>query len=250
MKHYLHINDGICLFSIVPSNVGYNKADYEAGKYIELDTEQLKVAEHTLDFDLIFPKRYYYIKLGSGVIALANPLSDAEYRIGSTYNDYLNGMFVPLDSDQEYFYKSHKTATIAAIWGCGKETPHVPTIEDVRSRKLHELSAYDNSTAVNEFLINGLGAWFTPTERTNYSSSVAAAKLLGIETLSFYVSGMKLDVPTATAELMLAAVMLYADQCFIVTKQHEAAINSLETIEAINEYNFKTGYPEKLVFTI
>ena len=38
MKHYLHINDGICLFSIVPLNVVYKNDDYEAGKYIELDT--------------------------------------------------------------------------------------------------------------------------------------------------------------------------------------------------------------------
>ena len=250
MKNYLHINDGICTFSTVPSNVGYNKADYEAGKYIELDADQLEVAKHTSDFDLIFPKRYYYIKLGSGVIVLIKPLDDENYKIGSTYNDYLNGMFVPLDSDQEYFYKSHKNATIAAIWECGKVTPYVPTIEDVRSQKLDELSAYDNSAAVNEFLINGVGAWFTPTERTNYLSSVAAAKLLEVETLSFYVSGMKLDVPTVAAERMLAAVMLYADECFIITKQHEATINSLETIEAINDYDFKTGYPEKLVFTI
>ena len=108
MKNYLHINDGICLFSIVPSNIGYNKADYEAGKYIELDANQLEIAEHTLDFNLIFPKQYYYINLGSGVIVLATQLNDNEYKIGSTYNDYLNGMFVPLNGDQEYFYKSHK----------------------------------------------------------------------------------------------------------------------------------------------
>lgn len=250
MKNYLHINDGICLFSVVPSNIGYNKADYEAGKYIELDAKQLEIAERTSDFNLIFPKQYYYIKLGPGVIVLATQLNDKEYKIGSTYNDYLNGMFVPLNDDQEYFYKSHKNATIAAIWNCGKDTPRELTVEDVRSQKLNELAIYDNSTAVNEFLINGIGAWFTPAERTNYSSSVAAAKLLGVETLSFYVSGMKLDVPTASAEQMLAAVMLYADQCFIVTKQHEAAINSLESIEDINNYNFKTGYPEKLVFSI
>lgn len=250
MKNYLHINDGICLFSVAPSNIGYNKADYEAGKYIELDANQLEIAGHTLDFNLIFPKQYYYIKLGSGVIVLATQLNDNEYKIGSTYNDYLNGMFVPLNDDQEYFYKSHKNAAIAAIWNCGEDTPHELTVEDVRSQKLNELAIYDNSTAVNEFIINGIGAWFTPTERTNYSSSVAAAKLLGVETLSFYVSGMKLDVPTASAEQMLAAVMLYADQCFIVTKQHEATINSLESIEDINNYNFKTGYPEKLVFSI
>ena len=120
----------------------------------------------------------------------------------------------------------------------------------MRSRKLHGLSAYDNSTAVNEFLINGLGVWFTPTERSNYSSSINSAKLLGVESLTFYVGSVALTVPTAQAEQMLAAVQLYADQCFIVTKQHENAINALDSIEVIEAYDFKTGYPEKLTFTI
>lgn len=250
MKNYLHINDGVCLFSEIPSNIGYNKADYEAGKYIELDADQLEVAEHTLNFNLIFPKKYYYIKLGSGVIVLSTPLDGAAYNIGATYNDYLNGLFVPLTDDQSYFYLSHKNATTAAVWECGANIPHEPSIDDIRAQKLNELSMYDNSSAVNEFIINGVGAWFTPSERTNYSSSVSAAKLLGVEMLSFYVSGIKLDVPTDAAERMLAAVMLYADSCFIVTKQHEAAINSLETIEEINNYDFEVGYPEKLVFNI
>ena len=250
MKNYLHINDGICLFSVVPSNIGYNKADYEAGKYIELDANQLEIAEHTLDFNLIFPKQYYYIKLGSGVIVLATQLNDNEYKIGSTYNDYLNGMFVPLNDDQEYFYKSHKNATIAAIWNCDKDTLRELTVEDVRSQKLGELAVYDKSSAVNEFFVNGIGTWFEPAERSNYSSSINSAKLLDMETLTFYIGSVALTVPTAQAEQMLAAVQLYADQCFIVTKQHEAAINSLESIEDINNYNFKTGYPEKLVFSI
>ena len=98
--------------------------------------------------------------------------------------------------------------------------------------------------------MNGIGTWFEPAERSNYSSSINSAKLLGMETLTFYVGSVALTVPTAQAEQMLAAVQLYADQCFIVTKQHENTIGALDSVEAIEAYNFKTGYPEKLTFTI
>ena len=49
---------------------------------------------------------------------------------------------------------------------------------------------------------------------------------------------------------MLAAIQLYADQCFIKTKQHEAAIKALATIEDINNYDYTVGYPTKLNFTL
>lgn len=252
MKHYISIK-GLHLLSVEPENIGYTKADFEAGKLIELPENLVKLAEQVKFrpnvYDILFPKKYYYIKSGK-VLALPSKLNENSYVLGSTFDDYLRGAYVELDDDRASFYLAHKNFSIASIWNLGEIVPETPNIETVRASKLSELGVYDKSSAVNEFFVNGIGAWFDPAERSNYSSSINSAKLLGVESLTFYVGSVALTVPTAQAEQMLAAVQLYADQCFIVTKQHENAINALDSIEAIEAYDFKTGYPEKLTFTI
>jgi len=64
----------------------------------------------------------------------------------------------------------------------------------------------------------------TPIERSNYKNSIEAAELVGLENVSFYINDKEISLPLATAKLMLAQIQLYADQCFIVTKQHKAAV--------------------------
>lgn len=252
MKHYISVNDGVVLLSTTPDNIGFTKADYLEGKLIELPenlVEHVEQLQFSPDiYDLLFPKQYYYIKSGS-VIIVDNKLG-AGYKLGVTYNDYLGGAFVELNDDQIEFYLRHRDASISAIWLCGVVPETIPTVDDVKSQKISELYQYDSSSAVNEFIINGIGAWFTPAERTNYNSSVSAAETLNIDSLMFYIGEMPLTVPTTLAKQMLAAVMLYADACYIVTKQHEATINNLKTIEEINAYDFTQGYPEKLTFSI
>ena len=49
---------------------------------------------------------------------------------------------------------------------------------------------------------------------------------------------------------MLAQIQLYADQCFIVTKQHKAAVEALDSIEAVDNYDVTAGYPTKLTFNV
>lgn len=192
-------------------------------------------------------QNFYYIK--NGQVMIFNEQLDPEYfRVGETYSDYKKGLFVPLNEEQIQYYQEHNEDTVELIWNLGVIERN---IEDVRRLKLLELNAYDNSSYVNNFTINNIiSAWFTPTERSNYSNSIQAAKLLGQEILIFAIGENILQVPTEKAELMLAAIQLYADSCYMITKQHEIAINKLDSIEAIDNYDITTLYPEKLNFNL
>jgi hypothetical protein len=57
-----------------------------------------------------------------------------------------------------------------------------------------------------------------------------------------------LEVTPAQAEYMLSQVQLYADQCYIVTKQNKIAVDALDTIEAVDAFKYDSGYPEKITF--
>lgn len=76
---------------------------------------------------------------------------------------------------------------------------------------------------VNEFTINELPVWFDKITRS------------GLITIN-------------NAVQMLYALEVYASACYDNTQKHLTIVDSLETIEEVLEYNYKTGYPEKLEF--
>lgn len=182
---------------------------------------------------------------------LEETLSPELYNIGTTYEDFLNNCFIKLSNKQLKFRNNNPNASIEEVINAKLKEAPIKTLEQVKFEKLMEIDVYDNSEEVNCFTINNaIPAWFTPTERSNYKSSIDAAKLLGVNELSFFIGNTSLSVPTESAERMLAAIQLYADACFMVTKQHMMNVEALDSIEEINAYDYKTGYPEKLNFDL
>ena len=47
---------------------------------------------------------------------------------------------------------------------------------------------------------------------------------------------------------MLGQLEIYATECYNKTTDHIFVIQSLDNIEEIKEYDYKTGYPEVLQF--
>ena len=128
------------------------------------------------------------------------------------------------------------------------------TLEQAKTEKLEQIDEYNNSSTINGFDVVKDGVtitdWLTPDKRSNYRNSIDAAKLVGLTSLSLYVGGMAVTLPTQTAELMLAQVQLYADQCFMVTETHKANVEALDTIEAVDGYDNTQDYPTRLTFTL
>ena len=61
---------------------------------------------------------------------------------------------------------------------------------------------------------------------------------------------MNATISTDVATILLAQIQDYADKCWLATAQHKSEIKTLTTIADIENYNYKTGYPEKLNFTL
>lgn len=183
---------------------------------------------------------------------------DAQYwegKIGTTYEDFLNNKWIRLSDEQVTFHKEHPEASISQVIAMELPEPYERTIEDAKREKIYQIEDYDRSSAINSFNItlgedNVISAWLTPDQRANYKNSIDAAKLVGLEEVHPVFNGMQLTIPTSTAEMALAQIQLYADRCYIVTETHKSNVNALETIEEVDNYDFESGYPEKLNFNI
>lgn len=191
---------------------------------------------------------YTYIKRDtiSKFITFEEELSPSMFNnLGDSYEDYIANNWVLLSEEQVNFHNEHPEASPKEVWDLILKED---TLEYVKSQKIAEINAYDNSSQVNSFTLKGMSAWLTPSERDHYNTSVISAEELGVNSLQFYIDDTLFEVPTSSAKKMLAALQLYADQCFIITQQHIANVEGLTSIEEIKSYDYKAGYPDKLNF--
>lgn len=176
---------------------------------------------------------------------------DLYNNLGETYQDFLDNKWVCLSDEQKAFHEANPKASVSEVWNMELTPTPQRTLDDAKAEMKNKIRQYDSSESVNSFTINENGSyWFTPTERSNYKTSIDSAELLKVETLSLYVGDMPLTLPTETAKGMLAQIQLYADACYNVTKAHESAVDALETIEDVDAFEFMEGYPKKVNFDI
>ena len=197
---------------------------------------------------------FTYIKLvvrGYYVVLPEMLTEDLYSNLGTTWDDFVVNMWVLLSEEQVKFHQENPKAKVSEVWTMVLDPVHVRNINDAKNEMKSRIERYDDSEEVNQFIINGvITGWFTPSERSNYKSSIDAAKLVGLETLTFFVGNNMMEITPSVAEQLLAQIQLYADQCFIVTKQHKLNVDALETMEEVDAYNYKQGYPEKLNFKL
>lgn len=128
--------------------------------------------------------------------------------------------------------------------------PIIHNVSIVKTNKLNELIVFDKSKDVNSFFVGETQAWIDRDTRVSLMNSTNILKNSGVETTTLWLNGTPFTVYCDLMIQMLGALEIYALQCYNVTEQHKANINALETIDAINLYDYKAGYPEKLVFNV
>ena len=137
---------------------------------------------------------------------------------------------------------------LADGWEIYERPIYTPTLEDVKRNKVDEILAYDSSEAVNEFSIGGLPIWLDKATRAGLLLRFEAESKVGREQTTLWNNGQSYTLPLADAMQMLIALELYASECYDNTQKHLAEVAKLESIEAVESYDYTIGYPNKLAF--
>lgn len=124
------------------------------------------------------------------------------------------------------------------------------TVEEAKEKLIAEIKAYDTSSSVNGFMLNGLLVWLDKATRVGLMNSTTIAKAAGQETTTLWLGGLKLVVDCDKAIRLLSALEMYALECFNVTASHKQAVSQLTTIEEVEAYDYKTGYPKMLEMSV
>lgn len=124
------------------------------------------------------------------------------------------------------------------------------TLEEAKEMLLAEIDAYDTSYAVNGFMLNGLLVWLDKATRVGLMNSTNITKAMGQPTTTLWLGESKMEVPCDKAIQLLSVLEMYALECFNVTASHKAAVNELRTIEEVEAYDYKAGYPKMLEMSV
>lgn len=133
-------------------------------------------------------------------------------------------------------------------------TVNIPTptddeiLERYRSDKIDDIIKYDSSTEVNEFFLGETSIWLDKATRAGLKLRFEAEISLGKDTTTLWYDNIQYTLNLNNAIQMLLAIELYASICYDNTQSHIANVKVLENIEDIKNYDYQTGYPEKLRF--
>lgn len=148
----------------------------------------------------------------------------------------------------EQIINPSKSLILADGWEEYVAPIYAPTLEVIQRSKIDEILAYDSSSAVNEFSIGGQPMWLDKATRAGLLLRFEAEGKAMRETTTLWYEGQSYTLPLAQAQQILIALELYASACYDKTQSHIAAVMALESKEAVEAYDYTTGYPEKLSF--
>lgn len=128
------------------------------------------------------------------------------------------------------------------------------TLEEAKEMLLAEIDAYDTSSAVNGFYLNGMLIPWSKDDpsspnvdkRMGLRQNIADKVALGEENISIWMKGMSFTMPCAQAEMLMRSIENYAYECFNVTAAHKVAVSELNSIEEVEKYDITAGYPAQL----
>lgn len=123
-------------------------------------------------------------------------------------------------------------------------------LDQAKVEKIAEITAYDTSSSVNGFMLNGVLVWLDKATRVGLMNSTTIAKAAGQKTTTLWLGGAKFVIDCDKAIQLLSALEMYALECFNVTASHKAAVGWLMSIEEVEAYDYKTGYPKMLEMNV
>lgn len=121
-------------------------------------------------------------------------------------------------------------------------------LDRARSKKIQEILDYDTSPNVNCFYMSDTEIWLDKETRTGLKLRFEAEINIGMIETSLWYNNIRFTLPTSSAVQMLYLLEIYASQCYDNTQFHIKSVSELTNVDDIENYDYTTGYPNKLKF--
>lgn len=107
---------------------------------------------------------------------------------------------------------------------------------------LKKIEQYDKSDNVNSFIYKGNKYWLDKQQR----SCMKTVAESGLESIEIVFEDISITLPSEFVKQFILALEAYAYKCYVNTAKHLQIAASLKNLEDILNYDYTTGYPEKI----
>lgn len=135
------------------------------------------------------------------------------------------------------------------VWEEPEPTP-AQLLQEAKDIKIAEIEAYNNSTDVNSFTVNGYETWIPVELRAVFKTSLDAYIALEQPTMTKIWDGVEYTTSPQNWLQMYYRVEFYANECQNVTDRHKIAVNAMDNIEDVENFDITADYPSKLEFSV
>ena len=104
------------------------------------------------------------------------------------------------------------------------------------------IKAYDKSSNVNSFYYKGKEYWLDKNTRVGLQNLANCSS----DNMSLVLEDTIVELSIDKAKSFLSKLEEYAGKCYINTTKHLLAIKDFKTIEDVINYDYTTGYPDKI----
>lgn len=108
---------------------------------------------------------------------------------------------------------------------------------------LKKINMFDKSDEVNSFIYKGKKYWLDKQQR----SCMKTVSESGLSEIEIVLGKESVCLPADVVKQFILQLEAYAYNCYVVTAKHINAATSLQKDEDVLNYDYTTGYPEKIV---
>lgn len=111
---------------------------------------------------------------------------------------------------------------------------------------LKKIDAYDTSSAVNGFVLNGQRVWLDFELRDRVYQGNERLQRIGRTDTTLWLGKQCYNLSIEQAQNIISHIEAYAKDCYNVTAAHKKAVSELASIEEVEKYDITAGYPAQL----
>ena len=183
------------------------------------------------------------------VSILASEYEDVK-KIGNTYIVHLDKKNVEDDMIECYECSVNEEPNLEELnkelvsW---KEYISNIILKNAKLEKIKEINDYDSSDNVNSFIYKGVEMWLDKLTRSGLIMRLNAEKAIGKTETTLWFGTMSFTLGIDDGLQLLTLIEVYASACYDNTASHIAAVEALNNIEDVYNYDYTVGYPQKVV---
>ncbi|MBP3732088.1 MAG: DUF4376 domain-containing protein [Bacilli bacterium] len=118
----------------------------------------------------------------------------------------------------------------------------------IQKAAIDQITAYDISSAVNEFSYGGFPMWLDKDTRNGLMMRFTAEESVGKTETTLWYAGVSFTIGITDGIAMLKALEVYASACYDNTELHKSQVLAMTDPEDVIAFDITAGYPEKLSF--